>query len=58
MFQGVDAIINLVGILHEGKRGAFQRTHIELPRKVVEACRAAGVKRLLHMSALGANPDA
>lgn len=57
LLQGVDAVINLVGILHEGKRGAFQRAHVELPRKVVEACRAAGVKRLLHMSALGANPD-
>jgi len=57
LFQGMDAVINLVGILHEGKRGAFQRTHVELPRKVVEACRAAGVKRLLHMSALGGDPD-
>lgn len=57
LFQGVDAVINLVGILHEHKRGAFQRAHVELPRKVVEACRATGVKRLLHMSALGGNPD-
>ena len=57
LLQGVDAVINLVGILHEGKRGAFQRTHVELPRKVVQACRATGVKRLLHMSALGGNPD-
>lgn len=56
LFQGVDAVINLVGILHEGKRGAFQRAHVELPRNVVEACRAAGVKRLLHMSALGGDP--
>lgn len=57
LLQGMDAVINLVGILHEGKRGAFQRTHVELPRKVVEACRATGVKRLLHMSALGGDPD-
>jgi uncharacterized protein YbjT (DUF2867 family) len=57
LFQGVDAVINLVGILHEHKRGAFQRTHVELPSKVVEACRATGVKRLLHMSALGGDPD-
>lgn len=57
LLRGMDAVINLVGILHEGKRGAFQRAHVELPRKVVEACRATGVKRLLHMSALGGDPD-
>lgn len=57
LLQGMDAVINLVGILHEGKHGAFQRAHVDLPRKVVEACRATGVKRLLHMSALGGNPD-
>ncbi|MDD5241020.1 MAG: complex I NDUFA9 subunit family protein [Sulfuricella sp.] len=57
LFEGMDAVINLVGILHEKKRGDFQRAHVELPRKVVDACRATGVKRLLHMSALGASPD-
>jgi len=55
--QGVDAVINLVGILNDpDRRGAgFQRAHVELPRKVVDAARAAGVKRLLHMSALNAD---
>jgi uncharacterized protein YbjT (DUF2867 family) len=57
LLQGMDVVINLVGILHEYKRGAFQRAHVELPRRVVEACRATGVKRLLHMSALGGDPD-
>ncbi len=56
-FEGMDAVINLVGILHERKRGDFERAHVELPGKVIEACRAAGVKRLLHMSALGASID-
>jgi NADH dehydrogenase len=66
-FQGMDAVINLVGILHEDKpgrvdlpsarRGDFQQVHIELPRKVVRACGEAGVHRLLHMSALGADPN-
>ena len=49
-----DAVINLVGILH----GDFQRLHAELPQAIVNACRAAGVKRVLHMSALGASRDA
>ncbi|MBS4098047.1 MAG: complex I NDUFA9 subunit family protein [Sulfuricella sp.] len=56
-FAGMDAVVNLVGILHERNRGDFERAHVELPRKVVAACRAAGVKRLLHMSALGASPE-
>lgn len=66
-FRGMDAVINLVGILHENKvgrvdlpgarRGDFQKTHIELPRKVIHACGEAGVHRLLHMSALGADPN-
>lgn len=56
-FTGTDVVINLVGILHERKGGDFGRNHVELPRKVVAACRAAGVKRLLHMSALGASPE-
>jgi len=65
LMDGVDAVINLVGILH-GKPapsgtpyGAdFARAHVELPQKIVAACGAAGVRRLLHMSALGAAVDA
>ena len=60
--QGRDAVVNLVGILH-GDTGrpygkAFAAAHVELPKKIVAACRAAGVRRLLHMSALGADADA
>jgi uncharacterized protein YbjT (DUF2867 family) len=50
-----DAVINLVGVLHGPD---FEKPHVELPAAVVEACRSCGVKRLLHMSALGAAPDA
>lgn len=55
--RGVDAAINLVGILHERNRGDFDRVHIELARKLVAACRTSGVPRLLHMSALNADPE-
>lgn len=57
LFKGMDAVINLVGILHERKSGDFERAHVTLPDKVVTACAAAGARRLLHMSALGAEPD-
>lgn len=60
LFQDTDAVINLVGILNEsGDDGeGFRHVHLELTRKVIDACRAAGVPRLLHMSALNAHPDA
>lgn len=65
LIRGQDAVINLVGILHgsHGPAGSrygpeFARAHVELPRRIVAACAAHGVRRFLHMSALGASPDA
>lgn len=55
-FAGMDAVINLVGILNEAKPGDFDEVHVELPRKIVRACVVTGVKRLLHMAALNADP--
>jgi len=54
---GTDAVINLVGILHEDGAQTFAAAHVDLTAKVIAACRAAGVARLLHVSALGASPD-
>jgi len=56
-FDDMDGVINLAGILHEGGRSTFEKVHAELPRKIVKACRASGVRRLLHMSALGASEE-
>ena len=53
--QGMDIVVNLVGILNERRRGDFQRAHVSLSQNIVDACRTAGVKRLLHMSALRAD---
>ncbi len=57
VLEGADAVVNLVGILHESHSKDFQRVHTELPGKVVEAAQAVGVRRVLHMSALHAAPD-
>jgi NADH dehydrogenase len=57
LVAGCDAVVNLVAILH-GSEAEFQRAHVELPRKLAAACAAAGVRRLVHVSALGASASA
>ncbi len=57
LLRGVDAVVNLVAILH-GSAAAFERAHVALPRTLVRACQATGVKRVLHVSALGVAPGA
>lgn len=53
--RGCDAVINLAGILNEDRRAGFRRVHVELVEQIVEACKMAGIGRLLHMSALHAS---
>lgn len=55
--RGADAVVNLVGVLHDGrgKRG-FDVVHVQAARIVAEAARAAGVERLVQISAIGADP--
>ena len=57
VMAGHDAVVNLVAILH-GNEAAFRKVHIELPQRIARACAVAGVRRLVHVSALGAAPDA
>ena len=56
---GCAAVIHLVGIIREfpGRGVTFERLHVEATRHIVDAARAAGVRRYLHMSALGARPE-
>ena len=51
---GQDAVVNLVAILH-GTPQAFDAVHVQLVRTLVAACGLAGVRRLVHISALGAD---
>src|SRR3954471_8000992 len=56
LVRGVDAVINLAGVLHDGRGSrSFVQTHVELTRKVIAACAETGVRRYVHMSALGAD---
>lgn len=57
MLKGMDAAINLVGILHEGRAGDFRQVHVELPLRIARMCASLGVKRLVHMSALNADAN-
>lgn len=54
-FADQDAVVNLVGILNEAGKRTFKKIHVELARKVGEACIMNEVPRLLHMSALKAD---
>ena len=58
LVRGCDAVINLVGVLHDGRSArSFVASHVELVRKTVDACRQLRVRRLLHMSAIGADAN-
>ena len=57
LMPGHDAVVNLVAILH-GSAKEFERMQVELPRQIAAACGAHGVRRVVHVSALGAATDA
>lgn len=53
--EGAELVVNLVGILAEGRKGDFDRVHAEGAGRVARLAAAAGVSRLVHVSALGAD---
>lgn len=54
---GHDVVVNLIAILH-GSAAEFEKAHVQLALRLVGACSAAGVRRLVHVSALGVAADA
>jgi NADH dehydrogenase len=57
LVRGCDAVINLLAILN-GSAAAFERAHVELPRRLARTCAAYGVRRVVHVSAIGAGASA
>ncbi len=53
---GADWVVNLVGVLTESRAASFQAIHVDAAARVARAAAAAGVKRLVHLSAIGADP--
>lgn len=56
--KGVDAVINAVGIISESGHDTFQALHTDASKALFEACAAAGVKKIIQISALGADEHA
>lgn len=56
LMPGHDAVVNLVAVLH-GSEERFERVHVQLPGLIASAMKKSGVQRLVHVSALGANPQ-
>ena len=56
LIPGHDAVVNLVAVLH-GTEERFENVHVDLPGKIASAMKKAGVQRLVHISALGADPQ-
>lgn len=57
LIAGHDAVISMVGRLH-GSRADFQQAHVRLVENIITACQHHGVRRLVHISALGAAESA
>ncbi|HEY9268464.1 MAG TPA: complex I NDUFA9 subunit family protein [Methylotenera sp.] len=55
---GADAVVNLIGILHQAGRTSFDAMHHQLPARLAKICVAAGIQRLLQMSSLQADKTA
>jgi NADH dehydrogenase len=55
--QGVETVIHLVAIIREREGVTFDEINVRGTRNVVQAAQESGVKRFIHMSALGVSPN-
>ncbi|MBC7701601.1 complex I NDUFA9 subunit family protein [Aquabacterium sp.] len=56
LLAGCDGVVNLIAILH-GSKDEFEHAHVGLPQRLAAACVRAGVRRVVHVSALGVPDD-
>ncbi len=56
--EGADAVVNLVGILYERGKQSFETAQRDGAINIAEACAEAGIKRLVQISAIGADAEA
>lgn len=54
--EDADAVVNLVAVMYESGKQTFDALHVEAARAIAEAAAKRGIKRMVHMSALGAAP--
>jgi len=56
--KNTDVVINLLGILHQSKKDSFDKIHHLWPSHLAKTMKELGIKRLLHLSALGSSSNA
>ena len=56
LMAGHAAVVNLIAVLH-GDEARLERVHVQLPQRIAAAMQQAGLRRLVHVSALGADPQ-
>jgi NADH dehydrogenase len=56
--EGIDVVINLVGIIIERGENTFERVHHQWVLNLIRASKESKIRKIIHMSALGARPDA
>ena len=54
--RGAGCVVHLAGILFEGPQSSYQTANVDATKAVVDACKNAGVPRLVLVSVLGADP--
>jgi uncharacterized protein YbjT (DUF2867 family) len=56
LLADIDAVVNCVGVLQDGARDDTRRVHVEATSALFDACAQAGVRRVVHVSSIGAEP--